>query len=100
MLEHLQWETLESRRKKIQLTLLYKITNNHVDIPADAYLTRCTGRTRAAHSNKYLHLAAKTDCYKYSFLPRTVPSWNTLPAVVAEAPSLEQFKRELSCVKF
>ena len=39
MLQQLKWETLESRRTKIQLTMFYKIVNNLVDIPADHYLT-------------------------------------------------------------
>ena len=33
MLDHLQWESLESRRSKIQLTLLYEIVNDMIDIP-------------------------------------------------------------------
>jgi hypothetical protein len=39
MLQQLKWETLESRRTKIQLTMFYKIVNNLMDIPADHYLT-------------------------------------------------------------
>ena len=38
MLDALQWESLESRRTKIQLTLLFKIINEMVDIRADDYL--------------------------------------------------------------
>ena len=29
-----------------------------------------------------------TDCFKFSFFPRTIPVWNRLPAAAAEAPSL------------
>jgi len=25
------------------------------------------------------------DAFKYAFLPRTIPAWNSLPPVVAEA---------------
>ena len=32
MLYQLQWETLETRRRKIYLIMLYKIVNNLVDI--------------------------------------------------------------------
>ena len=53
MLDHLQWESLESRCSKIQLTLLYKIVNDIIDIPADKYLTKGTPRTRSANSKKY-----------------------------------------------
>ena len=39
MLQDLNWETLESRRTKLQLVMIYKIMNDLVDIPADTYLT-------------------------------------------------------------
>jgi hypothetical protein len=54
MLQQLKWETLESRRTKIQLTMFYKIVNNFVDIPADHYLTPSKNRTITTHSKKKL----------------------------------------------
>ena len=42
MLDHLQWESLEPRRCKIQLTLFYKVVQDLVDIPAAEYLTPST----------------------------------------------------------
>ena len=39
MLDHLEWETLESRRTKNQLIMFFKIVHGLVDIPADKYLT-------------------------------------------------------------
>ena len=41
MLQDLNWETLESRRTKLQLAMMYKITIDLVDINCDAYLTSC-----------------------------------------------------------
>ena len=49
MLGDLQWETFESRRTKIQLTMLFKIVNDLVDIPAEEYLSPARTRTRALH---------------------------------------------------
>ena len=69
MLDHLQWESLESRRSKIQMTLLYKIVNDMIDIPADEYLTKGASRTRSAHSKKYRQYHTSTDSLKYSFPP-------------------------------
>ena len=63
MLDALQWEPLESRRTKIQLTLLFKIINDLVDIRADDYLTSTTGRTRQSHSKKYRQISTRTDSY-------------------------------------
>ena len=39
MLQDLNRETLESRRTKLKLVMMYKIIKNLVDIPPDAYLT-------------------------------------------------------------
>ena len=86
MLDHLQWESLESRRSKIQLTLFFKVIHNLIDIPADQYLTPSTSRTRATHSKRYRRFSPSTDSFKFSFFPRTVPLWNSLPAVIAEVP--------------
>jgi len=33
------------------------------------------------------------DAFKYAFLPRTIPAWNALPQLVAEADSLDTFKQ-------
>ena len=100
MLDALQWEPLESMRTKIQLTLLFKIINDLVDIRADDYLTSSTGRTRQSHSKKYRQISTRTDSYKFSFFPSTIPVWNSLPASVAEAPSLVSFKKGLSPLSF
>ena len=100
MLDHLVWETLESRRTKNQLIMFFKIVHGLVDIPADKYLTPASTRTRSRHSLKYRQIPASSDCYKHSFFPQTVRLWNSLPATVAEAPGLVPFKRELSRVSF
>ena len=100
MLDHLQMDSLESRRSKIQLTLLYKIVNDMIDIPADEYLTKGASRTRSAYSKKYRQYRTSTDSLKYSFFPRTIPLWNSLPASIAEAPSLVSFKKGLTPLSF
>ena len=98
MIEHLEWESLEARRAKHQLTMLFKIIHDLVDIPANGYLTPASNRTRSQHSLKFRQIPTSSDYYKFSFFPRSVCHWNSLPANVAEAPSLVSFKRELSSV--
>ena len=71
MLDELGWETLECRRKKLQLTLFDKIFNNLVDIPASDYLTHAPSRLRSNHKFKYRHLSSKSDCLKHSFFHKT-----------------------------
>ena len=100
MLQYLDWESLESRREKIQLTLLFKVIQDLVDIPASAYLTPASTRTRANHTKKLRQISSKSDAYKHSFFPLTIPVWNSLPATVAEAPDLVSFKHGLSTLTF
>ena len=85
MLDTLKWEPLESRRTKVQLTLLFKIINDLVDIRADGYLASSTGRTRQSHCMKYRQISTRTDSHKFCFFPRTIPVWNFLQASVAKA---------------
>ena len=100
MLTHLGWETLQSRRTKHQLTMTYKIMNNLVDIPAQNFFTQARSSLRANHRFKLNHFQTSTDAFKFSFFPRTVPVWNSLPAAVAEAPSLASFKEGLKHLTF
>ena len=72
MLDNLEWETLESRRTKIQLVMFFKIINDLVDIPSSNYLIPANSKTRSNHSKKmqqYRH--TRSDVFKYSFFPRT-----------------------------
>ena len=80
--------------------MFYKSTNNLVDIPLEKYVTPAPTGTRANHSKKIRQLSATTNTFKYSFIVRTISVWNSLPAPAAEAPSLVQFRRELSKLKF
>ena len=71
-----------------------------MDIPADHYITPSKTRTRTTHSKKMLQYHTRTDTLKFSFFPRTIPTWNMLPATVAEAPDLVSFKRGLASLQF
>ena len=98
MIQSLKWESLTSRRTKSQLTMVYKILNDHIDIPSELF-TKATARTRANHNQKLQILSSRLDCYKYSFFQRIVPQWNNLPASVAEAPTLDIFRAGLNKLK-
>ena len=89
MLDHLELEYLEARRAKNQLTMFFKIIHRLVVIPASDYLVTASTRTRSQHP-------VSSEYYKSSFFPHTFCRWNSLPANVAEAPSLVSFKQELS----
>ena len=55
MLQLLQWDTLESRRTKAQLTMLFKILNSMVDIDPTHFVSVSANKTRSKHSKKLNH---------------------------------------------
>ena len=76
------------------------MANDLTDISAAEYLTPSATRTRSAHSRKYGQFTTSAVSFKFSFFPRTAPLLNSLPATVAEAPSLVSFKEGLSTLLF
>ena len=48
-------------------------------------------QTRASHELQYTRYLTYSDALKYSFFPRTIPVWNTLPASVVSDESTEVF---------
>ena len=95
MLKELGWLNLAERRKHIRLALFYKIIHESIAVPHEDILIPADTRTRAANSHKFRTLPSKTDHYKYSFFPRTIPEWNHIPSSIADAPSLDSFKQGL-----
>ena len=86
MLQDLNWETLESRRAKLQLVMIYKIINDLVDIPCDAYLTPATTRTSTGVIQKVLpvlstetllHIWLSTEYYGFRPSSTAVNTWDT-----------------------
>ena len=70
MLFDLKWDTLETRRKKKRLTLMYKLSHNLVDINTEEHLIpKREKRTRNSHGFKYRMPKVSKDVFKFFFLP-------------------------------
>lgn len=85
MLEHLRWPTLQQRRNLASVTMLYKIQHQLVSIPVNTYLI-------PSKEHKFIQPFSPTNYHLYSFFPRTIRLWNSLPYQVACSPDLEAFK--------
>ena len=93
MLNELQWTSLEKRRQTASLILMYRIHHKQVAINPDNYLTPLVhSSTRSYHPLKYQTIPARIQLYRYSFFPRTVNWWNSLPGDVLALSSAEAFK--------
>ena len=94
MLSDLGWET---RRLHNRLTIMYKVTNGLVEVPQEYHPVPRLQYTARGHPRQFQCFQPAVDAFKHVFLHRAIPTWNSLPQVVAEADStLDTFKRYLS----
>ena len=96
MLDTLKWDTLENRREQARLTMFYKVVHNMVALPKEDFLIQSNRPSRHGSHISFLHIPARTDYFKNSFFPRTVPQWNRLDSAITSAETLTQFKCSLS----
>ena len=93
MLDDLEWEPLEVRRRHDRLSMLYRMQHDLVDIPANRYLSSSDSRTRG--TVKFFQERISDTTYSNSFYPRTAREWKKLPSRVVSAASLEDFRSSL-----
>ena len=93
-LQILSLETLENRRIKNDLVLLYKIVYKYVDIESENMFSFNTNNTRG-HWAKINLQYSRVNCRKYMFFNRTIPIWNLLPEEVIVSSNVYIFKTNL-----
>jgi hypothetical protein len=94
MISNLKWDSLKQRRAKIRLITLYKIIHNLIEIPREQYLLPTTSTYQQQSLNFYRPITT-TNYLKYSFFPRTIAQWNSLPYAIKSATRLEGFKTSI-----
>ena len=92
----LGWDSLEKRRYIDSVTLMYEVVHNLVLIPLPNSVQSSYSRTRANHPYKFMHIFANSNAYKYSFFPRVIPLWNSLPRDAVCAESIRCFQAKLN----
>ena len=89
MIEDLKWDTLEMRRRRFRLTLMYKLTHGPIDIDSQKYfIQHSESHMRGSHQFKFNMHYANKDIFKFSYFPRTVVDWNRLPEAIVSSSSL------------
>ena len=96
MTHSLGWDSLEKRGYIDSVTLMYKVVRNLVLIPLPNSIQSSYSRTRANHPYKFMHIFANSNAYKYSFFPRVIPLWNSLPRDAVCAESIRCFQAKLN----
>ncbi len=96
MLADLKCETLQERRSKFRVVMMYKIVHCLVAIPINPYLQPVQTATRHHHNQSFLQQSASTKYLQNSFFYQTTPAWNSLPAGIVEAGGIDLFKARLA----
>ena len=78
ILEQLELEPLQERRKKCRLTLFCKGIYQQAAVPTNI-LQKPKFRTRHMHSQYHTRPRTSGDTFKNSFMPMTLRDWNLLP---------------------
>ena len=90
MVSNLGWETLQDRRTKAKMVMMYRITYGLIDIFFITILHPANFSTRVK-SVRCLQPYCRTDAYRCSFFPLGIRLWNQLPNCAVTAPTLETF---------
>ena len=93
LLQELGWPTLQERRQRLRLCMMYKICNGLVAVPPSR-LTQPARVTRG-HSKKFCVLRSTCEVVRNSFYVRSIPQWNNLNERTVSACPLAVFKTEL-----
>ena len=97
MMNELGWKPLAHRRREQRLTLLFKIINGLVAIPATDHIVFNTRPSRSGHNKQIKVITTNTDIYKNSFFPRTIKDWNSLSESAVNSDTVNGFKDSISC---
>ena len=76
---------------------MYNITHNNTAVSAEELgMVAADGRTKANHHFKFRAMGAVTAQLRGSFVARTIPEWNRLPAAADDAVSPTLFHLRLN----
>ncbi len=74
---------------------MYKFTQDIYKLDPSKYLNYSSEERTRGHKYKLSKIACRLEVRKHFFSLRVVDAWNSLPATVTEAPTLNCFKNRL-----
>ena len=92
MQQSLGWDTPEVLRHLSAVTMMFKAVHNlnRLTLPASVNLVH--SGTQSNHTYKFRHIFVHSNAYKFSFFPRTIPLWNSLPMSAVNANTTAAFQ--------
>ena len=95
----LNLETLESRRLKADMVMVFKIMKGLIDIDRCIFEFYNISNLRG-HTCKLYKPISSINCRTHSFVSRIVETWNALPQTAIDAPNIACFKHVLYSFNF
>lgn len=97
MINKLNLLLLAQRRRIARLKILYLIHRNCFNFNTQKYTKQRVSRTvRSSHQEHILSIPARIDSHKYSFSPRTIEEWNSLPHELLTVDNVSTFETEIT----
>ena len=78
MLQSLDLDPFEDRRKAHRLNIFYFAVNNLIALPIPDYFLSKQRLTRSFSNDSFIQANCNHDYYFYSFYQRTMRDWNSL----------------------
>ena len=92
LLDIFQLPSLENQRLFLLLSTFLKIIHDLVYFPVNFHPTPLSSCLRCNHDQQYNIPFARTNHFKYSFLPNSISVWNNLPLEAVNCITLPMFK--------
>ena len=86
--------SLQNRRQRIGMIMMYKILNGLDGMPFDDLFSFYYTTTRSNGYKLYKHFS-HLNCRKHFFSQRIINDWNKLPCDIIESPNIWTFKSKL-----
>jgi len=93
-------DTLELRRLKCDLVMIFKIVHKFVDINFDEFFCLNTSGITRGHDYKLSKPLCSNNARQFSFACRRIDVWNSLPVNVVSVNTVALFKLRINNVNF
>ena len=97
LIRGLDWDMLSTRRNFNRVNIMHKVLGGHLALPVSDYLRPASRNTRRSSSGKsFIQSSTRTNCHKYSFVPRIIKDWNSLPPDIQTIEDNTIFKQQIT----
>ena len=94
-LKALRLPSLQFRRRRGDVILVYQVLHGRLNLPQEAFFTKSTLHSTRGHSLKLAKPHAQTRVRKNHWSIRVVNDWNSLPDDIVMAETLKEFKNKI-----